>query len=51
MFAIYGVLKDGLLEHLADMSAYDEARSLLAKLLPGIGFPENVVAFSRRETP
>jgi hypothetical protein len=51
VFAIYGVLKDGLLEHLVDMSTYDEARRLLGRLLPGIGFPEKVVAFSRQETP
>ena len=44
--AIYGVTEGGL-EYLADRKTYAEARALLAKLLPGIGFPEEVIAFAR----
>jgi hypothetical protein len=35
VFGIYGV-KDGFVEHLADRGSYEEARSLLLALLPGI---------------
>jgi len=45
-FGIYGVDEDGLLDHIADRDTYQAARSLLAALLPGIGFPEEVIAFS-----
>lgn len=44
--AIYGVAEGGL-ECLAERKTYAEARALLAKLLPGIGFPEEVIAFAR----
>ena len=43
---IYGETGDGM-EHLAERKTYAEARALLAKLLPGIGFPEEVIAFAR----
>lgn len=46
VFGIYGV-KGDVLERIADRKTYAEARALSAKLLPGIGFPEEVIAFSR----
>lgn len=45
-FGVYGVRTDGRLEHIADRRTYHEARTLLTALLPGIDFPERVVAFS-----
>ncbi len=50
VLGIYGV-KDALLEHIADRSTYQEARDLLTGLLPGIDFPEHVVAFANSHTP
>lgn len=46
VFGIYGV-KGGVLERIADRKTYADARALSAKLLPGIGFPDEVIAFSR----
>lgn len=46
MCGIYGVTEGGL-EHLTDRKTYAEARALLAKLLPGIGFPDEGIAFAR----
>ena len=46
VFGIYGV-KAGVLERIADRKTYADARALSAKLLPGIGFPDEVIAFSR----
>ena len=48
--AIYGVAEGGL-EYIAERKTYAEARALLTKLLPGIGFPEEVVAFARPVSP
>lgn len=47
---IYGVA-EGVLEYLAERKTYAEARALSAKLLPGIGFPEGVIAFARPLSP
>jgi hypothetical protein len=47
---IYGVT-EGVLEHLAERKTYAEARALSARLLPGIGFPEEVIAFARPLSP
>lgn len=47
VFRIYGVDAAGLLEHIADRETYESARSLLVNLLPGIGFPEQGIAYSR----
>lgn len=49
VFGIYGVTKDGLLEHIVDVGGYEEARGLLMRLLPGIGLPEKVVAYPRHD--
>lgn len=46
-FRISGVKEDGMLEPIADRETYQAARGLLADLLPGIGFPEEGIAFSR----
>lgn len=46
VFGIYGV-KGGVLERIADRKTYADARALSAKLLPGIGFPDEVIAFPR----
>ena len=43
---IYGVTEGGL-ECFAERKTYAEARALSAKLLPGIGFSEEVIAFAR----
>lgn len=43
-FAVYGVRGDGRLEWLTERESYAAARDCLAKLLPGIGLPERVVA-------
>lgn len=50
VYGIYGVGADGTLDHIADCESYALARSLLTKLLPGIGFPEKVTAFARTLT-
>lgn len=50
-FGIYGVRDDGRLEHIADSATYQEARDLLVNLLPGIGFPTEVIAYARPLTP
>jgi hypothetical protein len=44
-YGVYGVRSDGSLEHIADRRSYQEARTLLAGLLPGVDFPERMVAF------
>ncbi len=49
VFGIYGVKEDGLPEHLLNCGSYASARELLAKLLPGVGFAEEVVAFARED--
>lgn len=46
-FGIYGVLDDGRLEQIADRPTYQEARDLMADLLTGIEFPQEVIAFAR----
>lgn len=46
VFGIYGIRENGMSEHIADVKSYRAARELLAKLLPGIDVPEEVVAFS-----
>ncbi len=46
-FGIYGVSHDSLLEHIADRASYQEARSLLLRLMPIIQFPEFMVAGNR----
>jgi hypothetical protein len=40
-FGLYGVDKDGLLEHIADRKSYSEAVQLAEKLAPGIEFPDS----------
>lgn len=45
-FGIFGVDEDGLPKPIADRNTYQAARGLLEKLLPGMGFPEEVIAFS-----
>jgi len=42
-FALYGIAKDGLLEHIADRKTYGEALRLVQKLAPGIVFPNFTV--------
>lgn len=49
-FGIYGVEEDGMVEHIADVTSYRAACEMLAKLLPGIGFPGEVAAFSSGRT-
>lgn len=46
IYGIYGVGADDLLDHISDCESYASARKLLAKLLPGIGFPEEMTVFS-----
>lgn len=48
---IFGVDESGLLEHITDRESYQAARSLLANLMPGIGFSEEGIAYSQRPTP
>ena len=43
-FGIYGVEKDGTLEHITDRATYSEAVAFLRKLVPGIILPEYPVA-------
>jgi hypothetical protein len=52
VFGIYGVREDGMAEPITDCESYASARGLLEKLLPGIGFAEEVVVFggTRRRT-
>lgn len=38
LFALYGILADGLAEHIADRANYKEILSLAQKLAPGIQF-------------
>ena len=47
---IYGVT-EGVVEYLAERKTYAEARALVVKLLPGIGFPDGVIAFARPLSP
>jgi hypothetical protein len=49
-FGLYGVDKDGLLEHIADRKTYSEAVRLAEKLAPGVAFP-NSPAFISRPAP
>jgi hypothetical protein len=49
-FTIYGVHLDGLLEPIAHKDTYQAASSLLADLLPGIGFREQMIAFQQSLT-
>lgn len=51
IYAIHGVGTDGLLEYITDRATYQEARDLLARLLPGIGLPQEVIVFPRTLTP
>lgn len=46
-FRISGVKEDGTREAIAERETYQAARAVLAKLLPGIGFPEEGIAFGR----
>jgi hypothetical protein len=50
LYRIYGVGADGLLEHISDCKTYASARRLLAMLLPGINFPEQITAFTHKLT-
>jgi hypothetical protein len=50
-FGIYGVRQDGSLEHIADRATYQEARDLMANMLPGIEFPQEAIAFARSIMP
>jgi hypothetical protein len=50
-FTIYGVHLNGVLESIADRDTYQAARSLLADLLPGIDFREEMIAFQQSLTP
>jgi hypothetical protein len=47
-FGLYGVGKDGLVEHIADRKKYSEAVFLAEKLAPGVVFPFYSRAASRR---
>jgi len=38
-FGLYGVDREGLIEHIADRGTYSEAVSLIQKLAPGVAFP------------
>lgn len=40
LFALYGVLDDHLLDHIADRSTYADAVELAEKLAPGVRFPK-----------
>lgn len=51
IYVVYGVGSGGLLQHIADYESYAHARRLLVALLPGIGFPEVVIAFTNPLTP
>ena len=42
-FALYGVLKDEFLEHIADRKTYSAALHLAKQLAPGIAFPDQIV--------
>lgn len=42
-FGIYGVTDDGLLEHIADLTGYDDASNLLISMMPEISLPREVV--------
>jgi|CZKV01.1.fsa_nt_gi hypothetical protein len=46
-FGLYGVDKDGLLEHVADRKTYSEAARLAEKLAPGVEFPDSPTFVSR----
>jgi hypothetical protein len=39
-FGLYGIDRDGTLEHIADRGTYLEARVLAQKLVPGLSLPE-----------
>jgi len=39
LIALYGVDAGGLLQHIRDSESYTEARTLVAKLAPGVDFP------------
>ncbi len=40
-FALYGVGKDEMIEHIADRETYEDLLTLVQKLAPGIAFPTN----------
>lgn len=44
-FALYGVGKDGLSEHIADGDTYSDIVSLARKLVPAVVFPNEPVCF------
>jgi hypothetical protein len=44
MLALSGITAEGQREHIADFATYREAVALVAKLAPGIDFPERPVA-------
>ncbi len=46
VFGIFGVTEDAM-EPIAERKSYAEARAVVTKLLPGIGFPEVPIAFTR----
>jgi len=48
VFRIYGVDEAGVLKHIADRRDYQAARGLMADLMPGLGFPEQGIAYSQR---
>lgn len=45
IYGIYGVDSNGLLEHMADRSTYVQARSLVLRLFPSLGFAEELTPF------
>lgn len=49
-FVLYGVGKDGKLEHIADRTTYGEVLNLAQKLAPGVAFP-NSPTFASRAAP
>jgi len=46
-FALYGVVDDGLLEHIADRDTYSESLSLAQKLAPGVALPLKPICFAQ----
>jgi hypothetical protein len=50
VFGIFGVTEDAM-EPITERKSYAEARAVVTKLLPGIGFPEVPIAFARSLSP
>lgn len=47
-FSLYGVDKDGLIEHIADRRTYVEIISLVEKLVPGVNLPVALVSTNKQ---